>query len=107
MDLEGLPEVVSFILSGGSKGFDRCSGGGKHTAPQSPSVISLHRLSDCLTGKRKLVVADSLFSMDGDYADLQGLVALKTRHDFALMLDEAHATLVCGERCVPPLGRVP
>ena len=59
--------------------------------------------SDCmpilLEGKRKLVIADSLFSMDGDYADLHGLVALKARHNFALMLDEAHATLVCGERC--------
>jgi len=44
------------------------------------------------------VVADSLFSMDGDYADLPGLAALRARHGFALMLDEAHATLVTGPR---------
>ena len=44
------------------------------------------------------MVADSLFSMDGDYADLQGLVALREQYDFALMLDEAHATLVTGPR---------
>ena len=42
------------------------------------------------------MVADSLFSMDGDYADLPGLTALRARHGFALMLDEAHATLVTG-----------
>jgi 8-amino-7-oxononanoate synthase len=36
--------------------------------------------------------------MDGDYADLEGLVALRERHTFALMLDEAHATLVTGPR---------
>lgn len=29
--------------------------------------------------------------------DNQGLAALKARHDFLLMVDEAHATLVCGE----------
>ncbi len=44
------------------------------------------------------MVADSLFSMDGDYADLPGLAALRARHGFALMLDEAHATLVTGPR---------
>lgn len=43
-----------------------------------------------------MVVTDSLFSMDGDFADLQGLAVLKRRHPFLLVVDDAHATLVCG-----------
>lgn len=49
-------------------------------------------------GKRRLVVTDTLFSMDGDFADLAGLAALRKKHGFLLVADEAHATLVCGER---------
>eukprot|EP01025_Chloroclados_australasicus_P041817 TRINITY_DN4461_c0_g1_i1.p1 TRINITY_DN4461_c0_g1~~TRINITY_DN4461_c0_g1_i1.p1 ORF type:complete len:397 (+),score=23.96 TRINITY_DN4461_c0_g1_i1:22-1212(+) len=55
-------------------------------------------LTQCPTSyKRRLVVSDSLFSMDGDWVDLQGIVELKKQHEFLLALDEAHATLVVGE----------
>lgn len=43
------------------------------------------------TGGRKLVVSESLFSMDGDLADVAALAAVCKRHDAALMIDEAHA----------------
>ncbi|KAL3893918.1 MAG: hypothetical protein SGPRY_013958, partial [Prymnesium sp.] len=54
-------------------------------------------LSSCAK-PRKLVISDSLFSMDGDFADCIGLSALCRTHQALLCLDEAHATLVCGDR---------
>lgn len=47
-------------------------------------------------GRKKVVVTDSLFSMDGDFAKLPDLVRLKEKYEFLLIIDEAHATLVCG-----------
>ncbi len=43
------------------------------------------------TGRRRLVISESLFSMDGDLADIEALAAIAKRHDAALMIDEAHA----------------
>ena len=59
----------------------------------------LEALLNASDAPRKLVVTDSLFSMDGVFAPLPALAALRRRRpDVMLMVDEAHATLVCGER---------
>ncbi|KFN03265.1 8-amino-7-oxononanoate synthase [Bacillus clarus] len=47
--------------------------------------------------KRKLIVTDTIFSMDGDVVPLQDLVVLKEKYGALLMVDEAHAGGIYGE----------
>ncbi len=52
------------------------------------------------TARRKLVMSDAVFSMDGDCADVPALLALCEHYDALLLLDDAHGFGVRG-----PQGR--
>ncbi|TPV96410.1 MAG: aminotransferase class I/II-fold pyridoxal phosphate-dependent enzyme [Myxococcales bacterium FL481] len=48
-------------------------------------------------GKRRLVVLEGVYSMDGDTADLPALLPVIERHRVGVFIDEAHSILVYGE----------
>lgn len=101
--------VLTTILDGGGAIFSdqlnhasiidgaRLSRAAVHVYPH----LDMTQLEDLLirnpSDRTRLIVSDSVFSMDGDLAHVEELAAIAQRHGALLMIDEAHAIGVFGK----------
>lgn len=73
----------------------RLSGAEIHVYPHA-DADALESLLARSSARRKLVVTDTVFSMDGDLAPLRDICTAAARHGAMVLADEAHATGVLG-----------
>ena len=66
-----------------------------HRYPHN-DMLALEGMLKASTASRKLVVADAVFSMDGDLAPVPEMLALCEQYDAWLLLDDAHGFGVMG-----------
>jgi 8-amino-7-oxononanoate synthase len=64
----------------------------EHNDPASLDA-ALHRQQ----GRRRLVIVEGIYSMDGDFGNLKDLIAVAESHGAKMFIDEAHSMLACGE----------
>jgi len=74
----------------------RLSRADKHIYPHGDGSALEELLRSGGQYRRRLIVSDTLFSMDGDLAPLPQIAALAEKYDAMLMLDETHAVGVFG-----------
>ena len=62
------------------------------------NMASLEKvLQSCDPDRVKLIVADGIFSMDGDIVNLPGMVELAKKYNASIMMDDAHSLGVIGK----------
>jgi len=72
--------------------------------------VALDEALSKTSGRRRLIVVEGVYSMDGDTARLPELLEVANRHGVGVMIDEAHSILALGQRgrgCVEHYGLPP
>jgi glycine C-acetyltransferase len=63
----------------------------EHNDPESlDAALIRHK------GKRQLVIVEGIYSMDGDFGNLNALMDVADAHEASVFVDEAHSMLACG-----------
>ncbi len=69
----------------------RCERFDHNDAESLDAALSRHK------GKRKLVIVEGIYSMDGDFGHLNEVMDVADAHEAQVFVDEAHSMLACGE----------
>ena len=64
--------------------------------PHKDAEAASRLLAESAGAKRRLLITDGVFSMDGDIAPLPALVEVAEKHGAIMMVDDAHASGVLG-----------
>jgi len=76
----------------------RLSGAKIFVYPHNDIEVLERSLKKSAKYKKRLIITDSIFSMDGDLADLPEIVRIAEKYNAILMVDDAHATGVLGKK---------
>jgi 8-amino-7-oxononanoate synthase len=76
----------------------RLSRAARFVYPHGDAEALERQLQDASRYRRRLIVTDTLFSMDGDIAPLARLAELAESHHAMLLVDEAHATGIFADK---------
>jgi glycine C-acetyltransferase len=75
----------------------RLSGAEKRIFPHKDADAARRLLADARGARRRLLITDGVFSMDGDIAPLPALVSAAEEFGAIMMVDDAHASGVVGQ----------